>query len=155
MFGTGFTWDLSGGRKHAVGRNLDLIDDYGMDVSTMVECGDVVTHIDEMEVANLSCSTVEKMLAGPRNSTTTVCIYSIRRQQEVVLELRRHVPETKMSASTRSVPRNSPPPSVSPSNGAAPKLEPVTEFESAGRMPVLTEKARESIAGIMRLSVPT
>ena len=135
-----------------MGRNLDLIDDRGIDVSSRVDFGDCVTHVDDMEVANFSCTTVEKMLAGPRNSTATVCVYSVARQQEVVLELRRHVPEARTSASAQSVQRSPPPSTVSPSNGAEPKLKPVTEFEAAGRMPVLTDKARESIAGMKHRS---
>ncbi len=117
-------------------------------MSVSVDPGDVVTHVDEMEVEKLSRSTVEKMLAGARNSTATVCIYSIQRQQEVVLELRRHVPSvTRTSPNAKSVERGS-----SAMNGAAPakqdkQQQPVTEFEAAGRMPVLTEKARESLAG--------
>ena len=149
MFGTGISWDLTSGRRHAVGRHLDLIDERGQDVSSWVDPGDVVTHVDDMEVEKLSRATVEKMLAGARNSTATVCMYSIRRQQEVVFELRRHVPSVpRTSPSAQSVERG--PPAM---NGAAPakqeqKQEPVTEFEAAGRMPVLTKKGRESLAGI-------
>jgi len=68
MFGVGIIGDDRPGSKNAVGRDLDLIDDHGIDVSDTVHFGDLVTHVDDMEVAKFSRTTVAKILAGVKKT---------------------------------------------------------------------------------------
>ena len=68
MFGVGIIGDDRPGSKNAVGRDLDLIDDHGIDVSDTVHFGDLVTHVDDMEVAKFSRTTVDKILAGVKKT---------------------------------------------------------------------------------------
>ena len=132
MFGPGLGWDTSSGspsEQLTVGQTetLSLIDDQGKDVSARVGFGDVVTHVDEIAVANLSRGTVEKMLAGARNSTVTVCFFNVKTRTDYVLELRRHTPYVE--GSRQSFRASGPP--LFPRK-QAPNAAPV-DFEVAGR----------------------
>lgn len=97
-------------------------------MSDRVAAGDILTHVDDIEIAKLSTNTVEKMLGGARNSTVTVSIYNVRSKQEIVLELRRHVPPREDSTVTRLSP-----PGKTGGSGSPSTSEPVTDFEVAGR----------------------
>ena len=149
MFGPGISWEADAPNAHTIGRVLDLIDENGMDVSGSVVSGSLLTHVDEMEVANFSQQTVDKMLAGARNSTVTVCIFNPKTQSEMTLELRRHAPEVVGRASPIAVVRSAPTsPPVAPLTPTEPIPQSVTEFEAAGNTLTPPGQAPESVAGV-------
>eukprot|EP00802_Teleaulax_amphioxeia_P009677 Tamp_09697.p1 GENE.Tamp_09697~~Tamp_09697.p1 ORF type:complete len:546 (+),score=103.33 Tamp_09697:31-1638(+) len=149
MFGPGISWEADAPNAHTIGGVLDLIDENGMDVSGSVVSGSLLTHVDEMEVANFSQQTVDKMLAGARNSTVTVCIFNPKTQSEMTLELRRHAPEVVGRASPIAVVRSAPTsPPVAPLTPTEPIPQSVTEFEAAGNTLTPPGQAPESVAGV-------
>ena len=152
MFGPGISWDPDSANELTIGPDLDLIDEDGVDVSDSVSLGFIVTHVDEMEVANFSQQTVDKLLEGARNSTVSVCMFDPKTQNEVTLELRRHVPEVAVRVGREklaAVRPASPPPvaAVALSSPAKPAPQSVTQFEAAGNMQPPKE-VPESLAGV-------
>jgi hypothetical protein len=152
MFGPGISWDPDSANELTIGPDLDLIDEDGVDVSDSVSLGFIVTHVDEMEVANFSQQTVDKLLEGARNSTVSVCMFDPKTQNEVTLELRRHVPEVAVRVAREklaAVRPASPPPvaAVALSSPAKPAPQSVTQFEAAGNMQP-PKDVPESLAGV-------